>query len=200
MPYEQIDGDAACCWLRQGRWPREATAAFGALVQISKPNVSLAHQCEPLCDANPRCTFFSHAALSHSCVLCAECDLHRSSYALLFMSRGVLRGRITSWARVEGTKQVARAARTPLIGYSPRAEPVPWVELESMLQGNYSVHLYGGVGRVNVSAFRVLWLSALPASALRWVSALGVCKYEPRIGTMSCWMACMRSRHILPDR
>ena len=74
---------------------------------------------------------------------------------------------------VTGTSVVSASSR--------RASPVLWdaqrKALQSLVNGAYSMALYGRVGAVNVSQIRILYLSLLPARSLRVLSSgsVGLC-------------------------
>lgn len=62
-------------------------------------------------------------------------------------------------------------SRTPL--------PHPVERLAPLLQGAYSISVYGSPGMVDMASLRIIWLPLLPSGGLRKIVQLGgVCKYE----------------------
>ena len=107
------------------------------------------------------CTWLSYSTSPEPsiCVLCAACELHTSWDGRRFQSR----------ARVAADVSAASAA-----AYNYH-RTLPPTFSHAMLQGSYSVALYGAPGRVDVAALRVAWLHLLPRAALHLVVQSGLC-------------------------
>jgi len=57
--------------------------------------------------------------------------------------------------------------------------PSPVDELAPLLQGGYSMELYGAPGRVDGASLRLVWLQMLPPDASQLIASKGgVCKYD----------------------
>ena len=181
-----------CCYRIPTGWPNRAASGHGALLgdvrygSLQSPEVQNASRpadCHADCAGQSRCRFFSHSVRERRCILCAACDLRDSVDDLRCNTRHEDRRKyiacheprsFTAWARV-----AAGAA-------APRYERVHGVArrtLAPLLQGAYSVRLYGAAHRVPLGTLRLVWLSLLADTspeALAAVKAMGVCRYEPR--------------------
>ena len=205
----RIHSSARCC-----RWQCYASgqaclgsgAVIGALatdivknlpkVRSPKTPAACAENCAKV---GSRCTFFSHAVGLRACMLCAACDLDRTTL-------GRWNGkRFTSWARIGSNRTSSAAAGSthhPSASTSviipnslaanasaltveqlyerTSASSMVWKLLGPLVQRAYSTHLYGAPDRVDLSSLRLLWLALLPERAQRAISAFGVCRHEAK--------------------
>lgn len=113
-------------------------------------NISSAHDCWEACTQAPSCLFFSHLSRYHLCELCSGCRLMRYRTGFISYSR----------------QAAARFVEKDVAARS---------QLGELLQGNYSVRLYGRLGRVPAD-LRLIWAYLLPPRALDAIRAASVCK------------------------
>lgn len=132
----------------------------GAFEQYGQPvgqqtrNITL-RACIARCRLTSHCTFLSRSDAGH-CVLCLACELRRSFDGSNY----------TSWALRDA--------------YSPFTRVAPATLSDGILQGNYSIALYGATGRVDTQALRIVWLQLLPPAFVSAVAtSTGFCKASP---------------------